>query len=260
MGIADIHIHTIYSNDGTCTVSAVLKYAAQIAKLDVIAITDHDRMEGVAEALELAPRYGVDVVPGCEVTTAEGHLLALFIHEPVPAGLSLVETILRVGDQGGLCVAPHPMARVTRSLNAASIRMALRDPDAARILKGIEVFNAGLVYSRSNLEAQTLAQRLPLAQTGSSDAHLVWMIAQGATVFPGKTAADLRQALVTGSTFAVKNRPWNSIRLVSAFVSRLLLRKAGWVTWNPGPHMPSRLGRLARIPITTGYISRKLGA
>jgi histidinol phosphatase-like PHP family hydrolase len=45
MEFADLHVHTIHSWDGTCTVSAVLKQAAQQARLDVIAITDHAEID-----------------------------------------------------------------------------------------------------------------------------------------------------------------------------------------------------------------------
>ena len=54
MGFADLHIHTIYSYDGTATVPAVLRRAKQIG-LDVIAITDHDELRGSLKALEIAP-------------------------------------------------------------------------------------------------------------------------------------------------------------------------------------------------------------
>ena len=76
MGLADLHIHTIYSYDGTASVPAVLTRAKQIG-LDVIAITDHDEIAGSLKALELASKYGVQVIPAIEITTAEGDLLAL---------------------------------------------------------------------------------------------------------------------------------------------------------------------------------------
>jgi len=57
MGFADLHIHSMYSYDGTASISAILKYVADYTDLNVIAITDHDSMEGVPEALDLAPYY-----------------------------------------------------------------------------------------------------------------------------------------------------------------------------------------------------------
>jgi len=88
MGLADLHMHTIYSYDGTASVSAVLTRAKQVG-LDVIAITDHDEIKGALKALELAPSYGIEVIPGIEITTAEGDLLALNITEAVEPNLSL---------------------------------------------------------------------------------------------------------------------------------------------------------------------------
>ena len=63
MGLADLHMHTIYSYDGTASVPRVLARARQIG-LDVIAITDHDEIAGSLKALELAPDYGLEVIPG----------------------------------------------------------------------------------------------------------------------------------------------------------------------------------------------------
>ena len=75
-GSADLHLHTTYGWDGTAAVSAILRTAAERG-LNVVAITDHDQIAGALVALELAPDYNVEVVPGIEVSTADGHLLAL---------------------------------------------------------------------------------------------------------------------------------------------------------------------------------------
>jgi len=109
MGFADLHIHTIYSYDGTALVSAVLAKARKMG-LDVIAITDHDEIAGSLKALELASAYGVEVIPGVEVTTSEGDLLALNVTERIERGRSLIETVLKGRKIGGFWIAPHPMA------------------------------------------------------------------------------------------------------------------------------------------------------
>ncbi|HXF85262.1 MAG TPA: PHP domain-containing protein [Anaerolineales bacterium] len=93
MGLADLHIHTLYSYDGTASVPAVLKRARQVG-LDVIAITDHDEIDGALRALELASAYGVEVIPGTEVTTSEGDLLALNITQKIKRGRPLIETVV----------------------------------------------------------------------------------------------------------------------------------------------------------------------
>ena len=223
MGLADLHIHTIYSYDGTASVPAVLTRARQIG-LDVIAITDHDEITGSLKALELAPRYGVTVIPGIEVTTAEGDLLALNIMRKVERDLPLVETVLRVRDLGGFCIAPHPMAGGfgMKSLSAYSILKALRKPEVARVLIAVESYNATAIDRMSNHYARILAERLDIAQTASSDAHVVEAIGLGATEFDGHTAADLIAALRNKTVHIRKQKEWNSARIIGSWVANYL--------------------------------------
>ena len=220
MGLADLHMHTIHSYDGTATVPAVLRRAKEIG-LDVIAITDHDEISGALEAMKLASYYGVEVIPGIEITTAEGDLLALFITEKVSAGLSLIETILKVRELGGICIAPHPMAggMGMKSLNAVSITKALRNKEAAETLIGIEAYNGTAIDRMSNHYAHLLANSLGIAQTGSSDAHVLEAIGIGATEFQGKTAADLRSALRSGETKIRKQKEWSTARILGSWIT-----------------------------------------
>ncbi len=220
MGLADLHMHTIYSYDGTATVPAVLRRAKEIG-LDVIAITDHDEIGGALEAVKLASHYGVEVIPGIEITTAEGDLLALFITEKVDAGLPLIETILKVRELGGICIAPHPMAggMGMKSLSAKSIIKALRNKQAADTLIGIETYNGTAIDRVSNHYAALLATRLKVSQTGSSDAHVLEAIGIGATEFQGKTAADFRSALRSGETKVCKQKEWSTARILGSWVT-----------------------------------------
>lgn len=223
MGLADLHIHTIYSYDGTASVPAVLKRARQIG-LDVIAVTDHDEIAGSLKALELAPAYGVEVIPGTEVTTSEGDLLALNVTEKIPHARPLVETILKVGELGGFCIAPHPMAGGfgMKSLSAYSILKALRNPDVAQILIAIETYNATTIDRMSNHYARILAERLDITQTASSDAHIVEAIGLGATEFDGHTAQDLIAALQNRDVRIRKQKEWTSVRILGSWAANYL--------------------------------------
>jgi len=251
MGLADLHIHSIYSWDGTSSVSAILKYTSDQTNLDIIAITDHDEIKGAWEAIQLAPAYGIQVIPGSEISTSDGHLLALFINEKIPAGLPLLKTILRVGDIGGLCVAAHPMARGAKSLNSESICQAAKEPSVRGIFVGIEVFNAGLFHRSTNIAAQALAESLPLAHLGNSDSHMLQTIGQAATEFHGSTPADLRLALVRASTQVRVRQLSNGWSVVRKWLPRYFLRTVGWVTWNQDPDSPLQMSRIAR----TGFSS-----
>jgi predicted metal-dependent phosphoesterase TrpH len=232
MGLADLHMHTIYSYDGTASVPAMLTRARKIG-LDVIAITDHDEIAGALKALDIAPAYGLEVIPGSEITTAEGDLLALNITQKVEAGHSLVETVLKVGEIGGFCIAPHPMAGGfgMKSLSAYSILRALRNKDVARILIGIEAYNATAINKMSNHYARILAERLDIAHTGSSDAHVVEAIGLGATEFEGHTAQHLIDALHAGAVRIRKQKEWNSAHILGSwainYLSSAFVRFAG---------------------------------
>ncbi|MHC1783811.1 MAG: PHP domain-containing protein [Anaerolineaceae bacterium] len=245
MGFADLHIHSVHSYDGTSSVSAVLKQAADYADLDVIAITDHDTMAGVQEALDLAPAYGIEVIPGCEVSTADGHLLALFVDQPVPAGLSLVQTVRLIGEQGGLCIAAHPTAWGMTSLSFADTHLALFQRGVKNVLVGVEAFNGGLIYTRSNPLVEALSQALPLAQVGNSDSHVLKTIGQGATQFEGRTAADLRNALIHRKTKVVRSKGLDGLGILWNYIPQFLLRILGWVPFNAHPYAPLTYTRLA---------------
>jgi predicted metal-dependent phosphoesterase TrpH len=225
MGIADLHTHTIYSYDGTASVSSVLKRAKQIG-LDLLAITDHDEINGALKALELAPKYAVEVIPGIEITTAEGDLLALNITQMVDRDLPLVETVLRVGDLGGFCIAPHPMAGGfgMKSLSAYSIMRALRNPEVARILIGIETYNATTLDRMSNHYAHILGEHLGIARFGNSDAHVAEAIGLGVTEFEGHTTKDLLKAIRKRKTIVRKKKAWTSIRILGSWMANYMGR------------------------------------
>jgi predicted metal-dependent phosphoesterase TrpH len=250
MGYADLHIHTIYSEDATNSIPAILKYVSEKTQLNVIAITDHDAVGGVREAMKLAPSYGLEVIPGIEISTADGHLIALFVNEVVPAGLSLIETLERVNDLGGICIVPHPEARGVPALTQTKIEEALTHPHLANVLVGIEACNGGLVYTRSSIRTQQIADALPLAHVGSSDAHILRMIGKAQTWFPGNSAKDLYQALIKQRTIAIKESGLDGKKIVSQWLPAYILRKLGWVKWNKSPADPMVLTRLKKVMVT----------
>lgn len=94
----DLHAHSNVS-DGTETPAVVMQAAAR-AKLDAIALTDHDSTDGWAQAAEAAVAAGVAFVPGIEIScrTAKGisvHLLS-YLHDPAHPGL--LEEITKAKD------------------------------------------------------------------------------------------------------------------------------------------------------------------
>jgi predicted metal-dependent phosphoesterase TrpH len=198
-GRADLHLHTVAS-DGLIGPRALVDHVAEHTALDVIAITDHDETSASLEAREYAARRGgrVQVVPGVEVSTLDGHLLALFVEERPPALKSLLRTAEWVVQHGGVCIAPHPFTRWTHSLSARALDAAID----ARLISGVEVLNASLAGRASRRRALVVAVLHALATLGASDAHMLAMVGLAWTRFPGRTAEDLRRGIELATTAA----------------------------------------------------------
>lgn len=203
-GRADLHMHTTAS-DGAATVRAMLDHIEQHTDLDVIAITDHDVIDASLWAYAQQGRYRFDIVPGLEVTTHAGHVLALWVTQPVPAGLSLEETVAAIHELGGVAVIAHPFepwidpAAALRYLFSSSV-LITSGVDA------IEIFNAGSFTLGANALAKRVLSHRGLPVLGNSDAHLPECVGTGTTRFRGKTAADLRTAIREGATAAEGER------------------------------------------------------
>ena len=108
-GSADLHLHTMAS-DGTAPVLTMLE-RAEAAELDVIAITDHERIDAAVAAQRMARARGLrtEIVVGEEITTRNGHLIALGLTRRVAPWGSMRDSILRVHDQGGIAIVAHPL-------------------------------------------------------------------------------------------------------------------------------------------------------
>ncbi|MBV9577019.1 MAG: phosphotransferase [Chloroflexi bacterium] len=198
-GSADLHLHTLAS-DGLISARDLVDHIEARTALDVMAVTDHDETSAALEAREWAARrgYRVQVIPGVEVTTRDGHLLALFVEERPPALWSVQRTAEWVVRRGGLCLAPHPLTRWTHSLHARALGRAIE----AGLLAGVEVLNSSLAGRGSRPHALALAREHALAQVGGSDAHMVAMIGLARTRFAGRTPEELRAALEARTTWA----------------------------------------------------------
>jgi len=203
MGLADLHIHSIFS-DGVATVEAILYHASAQTDLDVIAITDHNSIEGALQALALADKFRVAVVPGSEICTAEGDLLALFIEQEIAPGQPYVQTAMQVRALGGLPIAPHPFDWLANSVGASLLRRIQQEHPG--LLAGLEVFNGSLVTSLANRRAEKLRWELGLPGLGNSDAHMLEEIGVARTLFAGNTPAALRVALEHGAVTPARKK------------------------------------------------------
>lgn len=235
-GRADMHIHSLYS-DGTASVAQILEHVEHHTELDVIAITDHERVDGALRAAELhaAGSFTFDLVVGEEITTRRGHVVALFITERIAALRPLEETLDAIHAQGGIAIAAHPMAPVPLSVGRRSL-LGVRDHEHERVyFDALELFNpshAGRMRQDARLELN--AAELGLPGVGNSDGHVLEGIGTGYTRFPGHTAEEYREAVRAG-TVEPGGEHWTAAHNVDVYRRQLHAKlRHVWHTVKPG--------------------------
>ncbi|MEX0750525.1 MAG: PHP-associated domain-containing protein, partial [Dehalococcoidia bacterium] len=187
----------------------LLEYVEQTTDLDVIAVTEHDTLRAADEARELHARrdYRFALVMGEEVTTLDGHLLALFIEEPVPSFRRMEPTLEAIHRQGGLAIVPHPLSWLTRSVHARVLDRVALTPNGGIHFDGIEEYNLSPAGRVTSARARRLnRERYHLAALGCSDAHFLASVGSAYTRFEGTTAGELRRAIDAKTTEGAAGR------------------------------------------------------
>lgn len=198
---ADLHVHTTAS-DGTASPTQVLAWAAEHTDLKVIAICDHNTNEGAIEAAAHSSRFGVEVVVGQEVESANGHILGLWTPQLIAPGMPADKTVAEIHHQGGLAIAAHPFApKWWKTFGLCRGDAYIYDHVD---FDGVEVANSTPLLFLANHRARHYwhANSWRLTATGGSDAHMPSAIGTSRTLFPGSTVADLRTALEARTTRA----------------------------------------------------------
>lgn len=200
LGLCDPHIHTRFS-DGVDEPERIVDHAERLSWLDVIAVTDHNTVEGALRARAHASRIKarVSVIVGEEISSREGHVAALFISRRIPPGLSAAETVIAIHEQGGVAIAVHPFWRPGR-YGVAGLAGELAF-DAVEVLNGAPAPSTMLANRRAG--RCDFGDR---AQSGGSDAHLRQAIGSCCTTFAGQTSEAFRAAIEGRATKPVRRR------------------------------------------------------
>lgn len=200
-GRADLHVHSLAS-DGISSVPEILRHAVEVARLDVIAITDHERVDAALAAREVVRLRGlpIEIVVGEEISTRSGHLLGLFIEERIRPWQSLKASVAEVHEQGGIAIVAHPLVPYPLCASARSIRSLLAERDRIYHPDGAEAFNPTTAGMRWHSRIPPFLAETGLAALGSSDAHRAESVGQAVTNFPGRSAEDLRTAILERRT------------------------------------------------------------
>ncbi|WP_123622518.1 PHP domain-containing protein [Halorubrum sp. CSM-61] len=229
----DPHVHSDDSYDGHEPVELILEHAAEIG-LDAVVITDHDVIGESKRAAEIADEYGLIGVPGVEVSTAHGHLLAVGVERMPPRRRPYDETVAWIHERGGVAIVPHPFQRSRHGVRERNIPVP--DPaegegegeandeivDTGEVGDGgataetvetpevdaIEVFNAWLFTGYRNRRARRFAAEHGYPGIAASDAHRLEYVGrafteveiEGRESVDAVTADDVLDAIRNGTT------------------------------------------------------------
>ncbi|MCJ7537301.1 MAG: PHP domain-containing protein [Anaerolineales bacterium] len=197
----EFHCHTIYSKDSLVRLENLLK-TCEKKGIDRIVISDHNTTRGAFEAQKLDPQR---VIIGEEILTQKGELLAAYMKEEIPAGLTPFETIERLRDQEAFISVSHPFDKLR------SGHWQVEDLlEIAPLVDAIEVFNARCMSPDFNRLANEFARQHDLAGTVGSDAHAAFELGRAAMLLP-----DFNDAI---SLNAVLPQAKYETRLSSPFV------------------------------------------
>jgi predicted metal-dependent phosphoesterase TrpH len=177
----DLHVHSFFSADAASAPEALIA-AARRKGLSGIAITDHNscesaiycRQHGLANA-EGTPVDGFLVVPGVEVSTADGHMLCIGTMLPDMLGRPAVEVEAAIHERGGIAIPAHPYDKWR-----AGIREGILDKLKTPVIEG---FNAAVTSRNFNAQAKAYAARTGRVTTAGSDAHHASAVGTASTGF-----------------------------------------------------------------------------
>lgn len=178
----DLHCHSWFSGDGVSSPESLIA-SARARGLHGFALTDHDTSDGCRYLLDQGlmrvdglPVDGFLIIPGVEVSTADGHLLCLGVTLPYLKGVPAIEVCRRVHELGGVAIPPHPYDR---------FRAGIREPVLDTLeMDALEVFNAATTLKRFNRQAFEYASGKGLAMTAGSDAHHEAAVGTAFTILP----------------------------------------------------------------------------
>ena len=197
---ADFHMHTHFSPDSETDPDKLVKRCLKVG-LELIAVTDHNTIEGALKVKDSAP---FPVIIGEEIKTSAGEITGLFLKETIPAGLSPIDTAHRIKDQGGLVSLPHPFDRFrSEVIDGKAI------DELIPLLDIVEIFNSRNNLSADDRKAEKFAKEHNLLTSGVSDAHTLMELGRTYVQMPefDGTPSDFKIALSKGTIVGKRMSP-----------------------------------------------------
>jgi predicted metal-dependent phosphoesterase TrpH len=205
----EFHCHTYASKD-SLTRPADLISAARRKGIDRLIVTDHNSIAGAREAKSIDPEL---VIIGEEIMTTKGEILAAFVEEEIPPGLTPLETIKILKEQNAFISVSHPFDELRKG--------GWQESDLLEILPfvdAIEVYNSRCMLPRFNRRAELFARKYNIAGTVGSDAHASFEVGRSLLLLEQFTGPDEMRTVIRSGIPKVKwSPPW--FHLTSRYAS-----------------------------------------
>ncbi len=209
MPILEFHCHTNASKD-SLTTPAYLIHAARRKGLGRVVVTDHNSIAGARAAQAQDPEL---IIVGEEIMTTKGEILAAYVTEEIPAGLTPMDTIRRLKEQGAFISVSHPFDAWRKG--------GWKEADLLEIIPfvdAIEIFNSRCMDPRFNQRAKAFAEKHNLAGTVGSDAHGTIELGKAVMILEPFTGPDGMRKVIRGAKFKTKLSPW-WVHFISRYAS-----------------------------------------
>ena len=214
----DSHIHSEYSPDSFAKIDDILN-RARMRNIDIIAISDHNTVDGTVEVMKKTRNTDILAIPSIEISSSHGHILGFGCEEMIPRDLSSQETIDKIHDQGGLAIVPHPFCFYRHGLFHFYKEYENLKFDA------IETRNARFIVGYCNNKAKNLSIKENLPALGASDAHYYKFVGDCYSLIDCEKDVDsVLKSISKGKTEA-KGKGTSNIKLSKYLFEKNFLKK-----------------------------------
>lgn len=206
----EFHCHTNASKDSLTRPEDLVR-AARKKGLDRLVITDHNSIAGAVAAQRLDPEL---VIVGEEIMTTRGEILAAYVTEEIPAGLTPLETIRILREQGAFISVSHPFDAWRKG--------GWKETDLLEIIPhvdAIEIFNSRCMDPRFNQRAMAFAEKHNLPGTVGSDAHAIFEVGKSVVWLDPFQGPDGMREVIRQAKYQMKLSPW-WVHFVSTYAKR----------------------------------------
>ena len=213
----DSHIHSKYSPDSESSLDDIIKVADK-KNIDIIAISDHNTVDGTSEIIKKTKDTSILAIPSIEISSSKGHILGFGCEEIVPRDLSPEETIDRIHDLGGLAIIPHPYCFYRHGLLHNTSYENLK-------IDAIETKNARFIVGYCNRKAKKLSQNEKIPALGASDAHYYKFIGDCYSLIDCEKDIDSVMKAIKNNRIEAHGMGTSNIRLTKYLIEREIRKK-----------------------------------